>query len=33
MQNLFNNVKTAGLKVAEMVTPVLKESKFLESGT
>jgi len=32
MQNLFNNVKTAGLKVAEMVTPVLKESKFLESG-
>jgi len=32
MQNLFNNVKTAGLKVAELVTPVLKESKFLESG-
>ena len=32
MQNLFNNVKTAGLKVAEFVTPVLKESKFQESG-
>ena len=32
MQNLFNNIKTTGLKVAEFVTPVLKESKFQESG-
>lgn len=32
MQNLFNNVKSSSLKVAEYFTPVLKESKFHETG-
>lgn len=32
MQNIFNNVKSSGLKVAEYFTPVLTESKFHETG-
>ncbi len=32
MQNLINNVKSSSLKVAEYFTPVLKESKFHETG-
>ena len=32
MQNLINNVKSSSLKVAEYFTPVLKESKFYETG-
>ena len=32
MQNIFNNVKSQSLKVAEYFTPVLKESKFRETG-
>lgn len=32
LQNVFNNVKSQGLKVAEYFTPVLKESKFRETG-
>ncbi len=32
IQNLVNNVKSQGLKVAEYFTPVLKESKFHETG-
>ena len=32
MQNIINNVKASGLKVAEYLTPVLKESKFQETG-
>ncbi len=32
MQNIINNVKSSGLKVAEYFTPVLKESKFHETG-
>lgn len=32
MQNLINNVKSSGLKVAEYLTPILKESKFQETG-
>ena len=32
MQNLINNVKSSGLKVAEYFTPLLKESKFHETG-
>ena len=32
MQNIINNVKSSGLKVAEYPTPVLKETKFQETG-
>ncbi len=32
LQNLVNNVKSQSLKVAEYFTPVLKESKFRETG-
>ena len=32
MQNIINNVKSSGLKVLETLTPVLKESKFQETG-
>lgn len=32
MQNIINNVKSSGLKVAEYFTPILKESKFQETG-
>ncbi len=32
MQNLVNNVKSQSLKVAEYFTPLLKESKFRETG-
>lgn len=32
MQNIFNNVKSSALKVGEYFTPVLKESKFHETG-
>ncbi len=32
LQNIVNNVKSQGLKVAEYFTPVLKESKFRETG-
>ena len=32
VQNTFNNVKSTALKVAEFFTPVLKESKFQETG-
>jgi len=32
MGDLINKVKSAGLKVAEFLTPVLKESKFRETG-
>jgi len=32
MQNIINNVKASSLKVAEYLTPVLKESKFQETG-
>ena len=31
MQNFYNSVKSGGLKVAELLTPVLKESKFQAS--
>lgn len=32
MQNIYNSVKSSGLKVAEFLSPVLKESKFQETG-
>jgi len=32
MQNLYNSVKSSGLKVAEFFVPVLKDSKFQETG-
>jgi len=32
MQNIYNSVKSGGLKVAEFLTPVLRESKFQETG-
>lgn len=32
MQNIINNVKSSSLKVAEYFTPLLKESKFHETG-
>ena len=32
MQNIINNVKSSGLKVLETLTPVLKESKYQETG-
>ncbi|WKY05631.1 hypothetical protein Q1695_006102 [Nippostrongylus brasiliensis] len=32
MQNLVNNLKSTALSVGEMFTPVLKESKFRETG-
>jgi ubiquitin-like-conjugating enzyme ATG3 len=32
MQNIFNKVKSEGLKVAEYFTPTLKDSKFHETG-
>ena len=28
MQNFYNSVKSGGLKVCELLTPVLRESKF-----
>uniref|UniRef100_A0A0N4ZIT1 Ubiquitin-like-conjugating enzyme ATG3 n=1 Tax=Parastrongyloides trichosuri TaxID=131310 RepID=A0A0N4ZIT1_PARTI len=32
MESLFNNVKSMALNVGEMLTPILTESKFLETG-
>ncbi|XGW29178.1 hypothetical protein V3C99_008745 [Haemonchus contortus] len=32
MQNLVNNLKSTALSVGEMLTPVLRESKFRETG-
>ena len=32
LQNVVNNIKSKGLQVAEYFTPVLKESKFRETG-
>lgn len=32
MQNLVNNLKSTALSVGEMLTPVLKQSKFRETG-
>lgn len=32
MDQLINNMKSAALSVGEILTPVLKESKFRETG-
>lgn len=32
MQSFYNSVKSGGLKVCELLTPVLKESKFQDTG-
>uniref|UniRef100_A0A8R1IVD7 Ubiquitin-like-conjugating enzyme ATG3 n=1 Tax=Caenorhabditis japonica TaxID=281687 RepID=A0A8R1IVD7_CAEJA len=32
LQNLVNNVKSVALNIGEKLTPVLKESKFRETG-
>ncbi|PAV75123.1 hypothetical protein WR25_22264 [Diploscapter pachys] len=32
LQNIVNNVKSVGLSMAEKLTPILKESKFRETG-
>lgn len=32
MENLFNSIKSAALSVGEKFVPILKESKFKETG-